>query len=153
MFQMNIVNSNMLPSAVMAKSAKGGPRVDRRPDARDQQVDLVALVDLAMGENPLVAYQQVVDKAISPPKPRKTTPKAKATRPVGRPPGGLNGERVRDYQRVTLWLPPQTKQQLEALARFRGLPSWRVVGEALTAMEQALPEDERKALKIVREQR
>ena len=86
--------------------------------------------------------------------PAKTATKrtAKSTRrKVGRPPGGLQpGERVSDYKRITLWMPPEAKQELDALSRFLGRPQWAVVVEAIAVLQKSLSPAERKALELMR---
>ncbi len=74
----------------------------------------------------------------------------KGKRPVGRPPAGLKaGERVKDYQRTTLWLPPDAKRQLDALSRLLGRPQWGIVVEALPALEKTLSAKQRAALRAM----
>jgi len=98
----------------------------------------------AIGTNPLTRHQRAVDAALTPRK--KKIAKKKATRPVGRPPAGLAGEKVSGYERTTLWLPPATKRQLNALSRYVGRPQWGVIVEAVTAYEKSLSAADRKAI-------
>ena len=62
------------------------------------------------------------------------------------PPAGLAGDRVSDNERTTLWLPPATKRQLNALSRYLGRPLWGIVAEALTAYKRTLSVADRKAM-------
>ena len=113
--------------------------------------------------NPLTGLGYVaVDRSLTPakrPTPRTVTVKrptprtvtAKGTRKVGRPPAGLRpGERVSDYQRFTLWIPPDVKADLDRVSRLLGRPQWAVVVEALTAFQTALPAAARKALDVMK---
>ena len=106
----------------------------------------------AMGTNPLTAQGAAVDSYLTPAKTATKRRTAKGTRrKVGRPPAGLQpGERVSDYKRITLWMPPTAKQELEAVSRFLGRPQWAVVVEALAALQKAMPAAERKALAVMK---
>ena len=47
---------------------------------------------------------------------------------TGRPPTGVRpGERLIDYKRVTVRLPPETVAQLEDLSEKLARPQWRVI--------------------------
>ena len=87
-----------------------------------------------------------------PPAKTQTKRTAKHTRrKVGRPPAGLQpGERVSDYKRITLWMPPEAKRELDAVSRFLGRPQWAVVVEAIAALQKSLSPAERKALELMR---
>ena len=103
--------------------------------------------------NPLTGLGYVaVDRSLTPAKrPTPRTVTAKGTRKVGRPPAGLRpGERVSDYQRFTLWIPPDVKADLDRVSRLLGRPQWAVVVEALTAFQTALPAAARKALDVMK---
>ncbi len=105
------------------------------------------------GANPLAALGYVlVDRDLKPAtRSTQRNVTAKGIRKVGRPPAGLRpGERVSDYQRVTLWIPPDVKQDLDRVSRLLGRPQWAVVVEALTAFQTALPPAERKALDVMK---
>ena len=53
---------------------------------------------------------------------------------MGRPPTGLRpGERLTDYKRITVRLPPPTVSRLEALADALQITQWRVMVLALDA--------------------
>ena len=67
------------------------------------------------------------------------------------PPAGLRpGEKVSDYKRITLWMPPDAKLELETVARFFGRPQWAVVVDAIDALKQSMTPDERKALDVMK---
>jgi hypothetical protein len=53
---------------------------------------------------------------------------------MGRPPTGLRpGERLIDYKRITVRLPPGTVSRLEALAGELQITQWRVMVQAVDA--------------------
>ena len=93
-----------------------------------------------IGAGPKTRHQRPGEAAL---RPRK---KKTAKRTVGRPPAGLAGEKVSNYQRTTLWLPPATKGQLDVLGRFLGKPQWAVIVEALSAYEKTLSTADRRAI-------
>jgi hypothetical protein len=74
----------------------------------------------------------------------------KPSRPRGRRPVGLHGEKVSEYPQVMIRLPHQTKITLDALSGLTGTPIWRLVDQAVDVYVQALPEAERKLLLGVR---
>ena len=110
----------------------------------------------AIGINPLTAQGAAVDSYLTPAKLAKKTAKRKTTskgtrKGPGRPPAGLRpGERVSDYKRITLWMPPDAKRELDAVSRFLGRPQWAVVVEAIAALQKSLSPAERKALELMR---
>ena len=56
---------------------------------------------------------------------------------TGRPPTGVRpGERLTDYKRVTVRLPPETVAQLEDLSEKLARPQWRVMCDAIAALSQ-----------------
>ena len=56
---------------------------------------------------------------------------------TGRPPTGVRpGERLTDYKRVTVRLPPETVAQLEGLAEKLGRPQWRVMCDAIAVLSR-----------------
>jgi predicted DNA-binding protein len=66
------------------------------------------------------------------------------TRGRGRPATGLQaGERVSDYARMTIRLPPVTKARLEAAAMLTGRPAWRIILEGIDQVLAALPPTDR----------
>jgi hypothetical protein len=75
-----------------------------------------------------------------------------AARP-GRPPAGTAGEKVSDYAQITMRLPGPTKALLDAISGMTGMPSWRVLEEALDAYVRQLPEEEQRVLNGVRRRR
>jgi predicted DNA-binding protein len=54
-------------------------------------------------------------------------------RGIGRPPGGASGERVRDYPKVMLRLPPETAARLKAWRDISGRPAWQLIAESIEA--------------------
>lgn len=57
------------------------------------------------------------------------------TRPrIGHPPTGLRpGEKLSDYQRMTIRLPPDVRAALDAAGYVLGRPQWRVLVDAIQA--------------------
>lgn len=54
---------------------------------------------------------------------------------TGRPPTGVRpGERLIDYKRVTVRLPPETVAQLEDLSEKLARPQWRVMCDAIAVL-------------------
>jgi hypothetical protein len=70
---------------------------------------------------------------------------------AGRPPSGDTGERIADYPRVTLRLPPATLAKLRAWAKVTSRPVWRLIADsvetAVGALEGADAEDVRRLAK------
>ena len=99
----------------------------------------------AIGTSPLTRHQVAVDAVLAP-KSKAKRKTSSAKRSVGRPPAGLDGERVSDYKRTTLWLPAATKGQLDALSRYLGCSQWRIVHDAVVALEKTLSPADRKAM-------
>lgn len=64
----------------------------------------------------------------------------------GRPPSGPEGERVSEYPKLTVRIPPDTKRKLLALSAMRGEQAWKLVDEAVRAYIDGLPADERRLL-------
>ena len=65
--------------------------------------------------------------------------KKRATRrKAGRPPGGVNGQRVRDYPQVSIRVPPKLYEQLAALTRTTGLSRLEIFVRAIDCYEGAL---------------
>jgi hypothetical protein len=72
---------------------------------------------------------------------RSRTRKSKPRGMMGRPPTGLRpGERLTDYKRITVRLPPRTVSRLEALAGQLEITQWRVMVQALDAYAEAQAE-------------
>jgi hypothetical protein len=56
---------------------------------------------------------------------------------TGRPPTGVRpGERLIDYKRVTVRLPPETVAQLEDLSEKLARPQWRVMCDAIAVLSR-----------------
>ena len=63
---------------------------------------------------------------------------------AGRPPAGArSGEKVKDYPQLSVRLPPETVQILNALSLVFATPQWRVVNEAIHNVVAQLPQDKR----------
>jgi hypothetical protein len=67
----------------------------------------------------------------------------KASRKVGRPPGGDGGERVKDYPQVSFRLPEPIRNKILVLSKVRQQPQWRLIVEAVEAYFRGLPSQER----------
>ncbi len=103
----------------------------------------------AIGSTP---FDEALTATLTPATPHTRTRKRTRTgRGPGRPPTGLGGAKVSDYQRITLWLPPGVKRQLEHLSRFLGVPQWQVVCEALASLEDGLDRADKTALGRMRQ--
>ena len=70
---------------------------------------------------------------------------------MGHPPTGLRpGEKLSDYQRMTIRLPPDVRAELDAAGYVLGRPQWRVLVEAIRAYVGTGPglnEDERRRVR------
>ena len=79
--------------------------------------------------------------------------KTRPPRAVGRPPAGINpGERVREYERLTVRLPHDVRAELKAVAGALQKPEWRILVDAIlayTGSGQALTEDQRRVVRAV----
>jgi hypothetical protein len=72
--------------------------------------------------------------------PRRGRRKGKPRGRTGRPPTGVRpGERLIDYKRVTVRLPPETVAQLEALSEKLARPQWRVMCDAIAVLSRVGP--------------
>jgi len=78
---------------------------------------------------------------------------AQPRRKRGRPPAGDGGQKVSDWGQTTLRLPDTTRQLLMAIGGMTGLPAWRIIERALQAYVQRLPDEDRRALAVVRSRR
>lgn len=67
-----------------------------------------------------------------------------AGRKVGRPPGGVNGLRVRDYPQVSIRVPPKIHSQLETLSRSTGLTRLEIFIRAIDCYEGRLRAERRR---------
>ena len=56
-------------------------------------------------------------------------------RKAGRPPGGVNGQRVRDYPQVSIRVPPKLYAQLASLSRSTGLSRLEIFIRAIDCFE------------------
>jgi hypothetical protein len=57
---------------------------------------------------------------------------------AGRPPGGVNGLRVRDYPQVSIRVPPKLYAQLAGLTRATGLSRLEIFIRAIDCYENSL---------------
>jgi hypothetical protein len=64
--------------------------------------------------------------------------KQQAARKAGRPPGGVGGQRVRDYPQVSIRVPPKLYAQLAALTRTTGLSRLEIFIRAIDCYENSL---------------
>ena len=62
----------------------------------------------------------------------------KRLKKAGRPPGGINGQRVRDYPQVSIRVPPRLYSQLAALSRSTGLSRLEIFNRAIDCYAQQL---------------
>jgi len=60
------------------------------------------------------------------------------SRKAGRPPGGINGQRVRDYPQVSIRVPPKLYAQLASLTRETGMSRLEIFIEAIDCFESSL---------------
>ena len=65
-------------------------------------------------------------------------------RKAGRPPGGVDGQRVRDYPQVSIRVPPKLHAQLAALSRSTGLSRLEIFIRALECYESQLRSQRRR---------
>ena len=59
-------------------------------------------------------------------------------RKAGRPPGGVDGQRVRDYPQVSIRVPPKLYAQLASLSRATGMSRLQIFGRAIDCFEGQL---------------
>jgi hypothetical protein len=59
-------------------------------------------------------------------------------RKAGRPPGGINGQRVRDYPQVSIRVPPKLYTQLATLTRQTGMSRLEIFMQAIDCFEDSL---------------
>ena len=69
---------------------------------------------------------------------RKVMRKQAARRKAGRPPGGVDGQRVRDYPQVSIRVPPKLYTQLASLSRSTGLSRLEIFVRAIDCFEDQL---------------
>jgi len=65
-------------------------------------------------------------------------------RKAGRPPGGVDGQRVRDYPQVSIRVPPKRYAQLAALSRSTGLSRLEIFVRAIDCYEGQLRSQRRR---------
>jgi hypothetical protein len=70
--------------------------------------------------------------------------KQAARRKAGRPPGGVDGQRVRDYPQVSIRVPPKLHTQLAALSRSTGLSRLEIFIRAIDCYENLLRSQRRR---------
>ncbi len=63
---------------------------------------------------------------------------------TGRPPSGPKGEKVSEYQQLTIRLPAKTRVLLEDVRGATGMPIWRLIDQAVRRYVRALPQGERR---------
>jgi hypothetical protein len=61
-----------------------------------------------------------------------------AIRKAGRPPGGVNGQRVRDYPQVSIRVPPKLYAQLATLTQRTGMSRLEIFIQAIDCFESSL---------------
>jgi hypothetical protein len=66
-------------------------------------------------------------------------------RKAGRPPGGVNGQRVRDYPQVSIRVPPKLYAQLGALTKQTGLSRLEIFWRAIDCLEDSLRGERRRS--------
>ena len=66
------------------------------------------------------------------------------TRKAGRPPGGVDGQRVRDYPQVSIRVPPKLYEQLAMLSRTTGLSRLEIFVRAIDCSEGQLRSQRRR---------
>jgi hypothetical protein len=64
--------------------------------------------------------------------------KQETVRKAGRPPGGIDGQRVRDYPQVSIRVPPKLYAQLATLTRTTGLSRLEIFIRAIDCYEGSL---------------
>ena len=69
-----------------------------------------------------------------------------APRP-GRPPAGVGGLRVRDYPQVSIRVPPQFREKLNALIRATGLSQLELLVRAVECFQRQLGRAERRRMR------
>ena len=66
------------------------------------------------------------------------TRRREVVRKAGRPPGGIDGQRVRDYPQVSIRVPPKFYAQLATLTRTTGLSRLEIFVRAIDCYESSL---------------
>jgi hypothetical protein len=68
-------------------------------------------------------------------------------RKAGRPPGGVNGQRVRDYPQVSIRVPPKLHAQLATMTRQTGLSRLEIFMRAIDCLEHSMRASRRRTLR------
>ena len=69
----------------------------------------------------------------------------KERRRIGRPPAGArDGEKVKDYPKLSVRLPGDVKARLQALSLISSRPQWRIISEAIDCYLRDRSESERR---------
>ena len=66
-------------------------------------------------------------------------------RKAGRPPGGVNGQRVRDYHQVSIRVPPKLHAQLATLTQQTGMSRLEIFIEAIDCFASTLRASRRRS--------
>ncbi len=61
-----------------------------------------------------------------------------AVRKAGRPPAGINGQRVRDYPQVSIRVPPKLYTHLATLSKRTGMSRLEIFIRAIDCFEDSL---------------
>ena len=64
--------------------------------------------------------------------------KHETPRKAGRPPGGVGGQRVRDYPQVSIRVPPKLYAQMAALTKSTGLSRLEIFNRAIDCYQSSL---------------
>ena len=76
-----------------------------------------------------------------------------ARKKMGRPPTGVRGAKMSEYQRLTMRLPPETLEQLWAWSAVTQQPMWQLVAEAVALTVANLPGSVRRRVDTIRRAR
>jgi hypothetical protein len=68
-------------------------------------------------------------------------------RKAGRPPGGVNGQRVRDYPQVSIRVPPKIQAQLATLTRQTGLSRLEIFMRAIDCFMHSMRGTRRRTIR------
>jgi hypothetical protein len=70
-------------------------------------------------------------------------------RKAGRPPAGINGDKVADYPQVSMRVPPKVRDMLAAVAAVKNQPHWRILMDALALFVVNLSPEDRQAVEAL----
>ena len=70
--------------------------------------------------------------------------KQPTVRKAGRPPGGIDGQRVRDYPQFSIRIPPKLHSQVATLTRTTGLSRFEIFVRAIECYENSLRSQRRR---------